>query len=377
MENNGNHTEHNRPELKPDEDLSETATSFDNLIVDCLERIFHFLDIQSLPNVAGTCKRLQIEAISYFNRKFNGKDVTLYHNYSHSPYILVARIEQIKGLKSCLAFLRYFGANLSELTVQWHTWSAYKLINPDSIPNCKCHTLLDQYINRYCAGSLSSIRFYDKLGFSSENYVNPFVKVETVRLLHCGVGQQLPRFTDWFPNLRTLDIDRRCTYELFAKRRLHLTHLQHLIIDIVENDKHKTGVKNLLHANPHLQSLSLCSHKQLKMSKLLGMICANSMILKLSANPESYGDLNRFSAKRFAIDHPLIIELEIQGEHFTVEDVIYLIQHLHSLNTFKFGFKSHQDRMQFQAMLRNKHLPWVKRWKYHIIYASVFQLTRV
>lgn len=292
---------------------------------------------------------------------------------NHSPYICVAKNHQIKGLKSCLTFLRCFGADLSEITVQWHTWAAYKSINPTLIPKCKCHTRLDQYINRYCAESLSTITFYDKFGFSIENYVKPFVEVDTIRLLHCGLEQKLPKFNDWFPNLSTLDINQGCTYEPFANIQLHFTHLQHLTIHVHENDERKISVKHLLHANPQLQSLSLFLHKRMKMSEFLDMISGNPSISKLSLNPLFCESCD---AIRFADNHPLTVELEIMEQIFTVDDAVYLIQHLHSLKTFKFGFKTTQDRMEFQTVLSCEQLPWVKEWKYHNVARSFDSLTR-
>lgn len=44
-----------------------------NIYYDCLEQIFDFLDLESLLNVAGTCKRLQIAAAAKFTDQYGEK----------------------------------------------------------------------------------------------------------------------------------------------------------------------------------------------------------------------------------------------------------------------------------------------------------------
>lgn len=154
-----------------------------------------------------------------------------------------------------------------------------------------------------------------------------------------------------------------------------VSHLQHLTINILENDQHKTGVKNLLRANPQLKSLSLFSYERMNVSAIefSDMISENQSLLKLSADFRFY---NSIDAIRFVNEHPLISELDVMGSNFTADDVIYLIQHLNSLNIFKFSFNTHQDREQFEAVLSRKHLHWIERWKYHEIYTNGISMTR-
>lgn len=346
-EENSNKMEPNlnrHTEQEENREESKSTASLDNLIFDCLEMIFNLLDLKSLLNVAGTCKSLQSEVISFVNDKFSIKDVTLYHNINHSPYICLAAKQEIKGLKSCLTFFRYFGACVLKLSVQWHTWTPYKTMNPMDIPNCMCHTLLDQYINRYCDGSLSTIRFRDKSEFLCENYVKPFVKVHTVRLFHCGLAQQLPQFINWFPNLRLLDIDETCTHQLSADTEIRFPHLQHL--KIFEDDQHRMGVAKLLRMNPQLQSLEIFS-RRITMTDLLDMISGNPSILKLSVKSIFFVNADKLETIRFTNEHPLIVELNLYGYEFKVTDAIRLITQLNSLKTIDIAFQTEVDRRRF------------------------------
>lgn len=51
------------------------AKTIDNLCNELIDRIFDFLDLKSLLNVTGTCKRLQIAAASKFNVDHGKKHV--------------------------------------------------------------------------------------------------------------------------------------------------------------------------------------------------------------------------------------------------------------------------------------------------------------
>lgn len=54
---------------------NEEVKSITNIYYDCLEQIFDFLDLESLLNVAGTCKRLQIAAAAKLSDEYGGKPV--------------------------------------------------------------------------------------------------------------------------------------------------------------------------------------------------------------------------------------------------------------------------------------------------------------
>lgn len=60
--------------VKATETESKTIT---NIYYDCLERILEFLDLESLLNLAGTCKRRQIAATVKFGEDFGKKETIL------------------------------------------------------------------------------------------------------------------------------------------------------------------------------------------------------------------------------------------------------------------------------------------------------------
>ena len=157
--------------------------SITNICYDVLERIFEFLDIESLLNVANTCKRLQIAAAVKFGDEYDKKAIRLeiegQNQITVNQYFI-----SVCGLKFCLPFLRCFGATLTHLGVT--------SINNDYV---------DQYINKYCANTLKKIRFTEKTSLSAENFPLPFPKVKDVRIIRSDLGKHLPLISQFFPNL--------------------------------------------------------------------------------------------------------------------------------------------------------------------------------
>lgn len=60
---------------------AEEPKTLTNIYYDCLERIFDFLDLVSILNVARTCKRLQIAAAPKFSDDYSKKRIIL-HQFS-------------------------------------------------------------------------------------------------------------------------------------------------------------------------------------------------------------------------------------------------------------------------------------------------------
>lgn len=53
------------------------AKTITDICFECLERIFDFLDLESLLNVADTCKRLQMVAATKYGNNYGGKTIFL------------------------------------------------------------------------------------------------------------------------------------------------------------------------------------------------------------------------------------------------------------------------------------------------------------
>lgn len=85
-----------------------------NICYDCLERIFDFLDLENLLNVARTCKRLQIAAAAKFSDVYGKKRnfIKVYRYFLNEGInFLNPNLIEVNGLESCLPFLRCFHTN--------------------------------------------------------------------------------------------------------------------------------------------------------------------------------------------------------------------------------------------------------------------------
>lgn len=120
---------------------------FGNICYELLERILDELDLESLLDVAGTCKRFQTVAAAKFCSKYGRRKVIarsadvygfVFDDLISEPYGSAADDPiYIMGLKKCLPFLRCFGAKISSLDVSG-SWPQKEEIH------------LNRYINQYC-----------------------------------------------------------------------------------------------------------------------------------------------------------------------------------------------------------------------------------
>lgn len=323
-------------EKEEEEEMVAPSASLDGLHTYCLELILKQLDLESLLNVAGTCKRLQVEAISVASMKIGAEEVTLYHNHNISSSIGFREdaTNTINGLAQCLAFLRCFGAHISNLYDAWIPLRKY-----NNMPRYKCCTVLDQYINEYCADSLDTITFENKAAFPTKKLKKAFTKVQTVGLISCGVANTLPCFTNWFPNLRCLKIYATCKIQLSDDLQLYFPHLQQLAFPMMDGDEYKLGAKNLLRMNPQLQTLQIDCNSCMTVTDLLDVISENATIVDLNISNLKTDDnwvcKAHIVSAHLARNHPLLISLDLDEWGLACFGAMYLISHLEQLKEFR------------------------------------------
>lgn len=242
----------------------------------------------------------------------------------------------------CLPFLRCFGAKISHLTVS--------KFNDEQLD------VVQQYINQYCANSLTCIAFYGAWAFSVEIFKNPFKNVGEVFIWHNDLKDQLPNFVKWFPGMRYLDMNA-VTIDANAIE-IFFPHLEHLTISI-DDDSHGLALENatkLLHANKHLESLNIESCLGIMFDNLLCMLNGNSSISKLSVylNWNSFVEVTTTEMMRFAIEHPLMAELDLLRYRSSFGDIVATISRLKSLKKFICHVKDHSGYDIFRNQIGNE-----------------------
>lgn len=341
--------EPSRKNQKLDTDNAPEPKSITNICIEMVDRIFDYLNIESLLNVAQTCKRLQTAAITKFRDKHGQKNVDLkIVRYGGSASITIHHDAiDVSSLKFCLPFLRVFGAEFSTLSIK-----AYHLSRVH-------HSYLDQYINKYCAKTLASIRFVEKSSFSIDNFPTPFTSVKDVYIGHSNLGQQLPLIAQLFPNVNHLFMYGVSIAENFTA--VSFPQLENLVMNDYENFT-MDGVLHPLHANRQLKcfqlSLKTRFHELIDLNVILDMIAENPSISKLCILNGDNIFVDPVDLLRFANERPSMIDVDLKRCFMIVDDVIMFIRQQPILKRICFKVHDHTDYDHLKDELGDE-------WRFH------------
>lgn len=299
-----------------------------DLIDDCLEKIFEYLDLLSLFNVIVANANLRPAAVIVFKHKFS-KNCRIHIDplaldlirKSFRHYILV------NSLKTCLQYLRCLGSSISGLDI-WYE---------DSI-NDKQYDLIHQYVNQYCANSLTSIKFLNfknlikSKAIPIRHFEKPFVNVHTVEVYEINMSDQFPLFKQWFPNIRTLKLSRDIPRGINTSFSFH--HLKDLRLSFMNNEFY---IARLLKLCPQLHSLDIymCTRNGITLSKLSCVLKDNPHICNLKVTFGYPLTVSKSEIQQFVDEQPSLVELEFKNPTFTVAAVLLVVHQLKALKLFR------------------------------------------
>lgn len=328
--------------------------SLANINYDCLERIFDFLDSDSLLNVASTCKRLQIAATVKFGFDHGSKQIHLYldDNLQKVPNEKDVIVDRC----ACLPFLRCFGSKIKKL-----------YIYNDNQENSQV-VMVEQYILEYCIDSLTDILIYKCTPFSNEITGKPFKNVVSISIYDTNMlNHQFANLAKCFPNARELLF---CGVNIDEPIDVTFPHLEHMYIDMYVGMAFKKFAK-LLHANRQLQSLKLSSCN-VSFSEFSNTISENPSITKLLCryrlDPMT---VDTVELMKFAKKHPLMIELLLGNFQLLADDVIVFLGQLKSLKQFTCYTTDRSERDRLINQLTNG---W--QYKTSCFHDAIIQLNR-
>lgn len=285
------------------------SNSLSNICYDVLERIFDYLDLECLMHMAGTCKRLQSAAAIIFGKRYGNKHIylcrinanaPLYKRHTPGIYTPYGPVKVI-GLKFCLPLLRHFGAKITHLEVDYTHVSDPR------------NARLERYINQYCASTLKYFLFRNGYTFATESFSKPFQNVDRISMAYFALGNSLPNFVNWFPNLRQMDILRvDIDAQTMAVTFPHLVQLSLFLRPThIQNDLTNSTAVNLLRANPQLQHLKLYFHK-FRLSELFDLIGGNESLSHVIFDGE-ISDMNADDFNRLRSEHSSLVNLELRN----------------------------------------------------------------
>lgn len=337
----------------------ERTTKLTDLNDDCLEKIFGHLDLRGLLNVSIANQKVRAAAGYVYRRKFGAKSVIIEYFPDlmlRNPCLLLESSATIVlcvryYFETCLQFLRCLGSSISHITIIY------------GLSESKRFQYIHHHINKYCYESLTGISFDQKLNIPIEHFDKPFLNVQFVSISNCNLGEQLPKFGEWFPNsqrlcLKLVSLDRNYIEVHFQNLKtlkifvgLQCTFMRKMIFDI-------------LHPNREIENLSigLAVGHQLKMKPLLNVIKQNSSILELILEPSQYRSVvSALDVQRIVSEHPSMAVLRLHDYKFTAKNAIALIRQLNSLKQFRFQLDDLSEYEYFASQLMDMDSDWELR----------------
>lgn len=337
--------------VNTDELSSNRETKITDVNNHCLEEIFQYLDLDDLFNIAVANKSLSTSAAAIYGRKFGHKPVNVC-SIRHCPQCLYLFGDYIcvDSLQYSLAFLRCFGAYVPALVLFCRR--AFSSAND---------TLLDRYVNQYCADTLTRLHFTGTPTISNAALEKPFIKMDSVDFFISNFGYEMRTIVEWFPNLRYLKIVASSVN--YATISAHLPHLKRLRIPIENNGWNH--VTNLIQMNPQLQWLEIDMAEDVDKTtdNLLDMIVGNAAIRKLSiqSDDDSFVTVNTAEVQRFIVEHPEMVEINLPKYVFQFNDVLDVIGQMNALQEFQFQINDRSDYTQLTSRLNHG---WQHELKY-------------
>lgn len=215
--------------------------SLTHLNIDCLEKIFSYLNGRDLANVADSNKSLKKDAELVFSNLQKKKKIMLNPVKVYPENTTVC----INDLKTCFRMLRCFGHLISKLNI------SYK-----NIAN-HIHIHLDRYVIDYCGATLNELTILYGNENTFKGLSKSFENVEHVVITHGTMFSQALHFKEWFPNMKALSFIAKMNKESDSKNiddAIQMNpQLRHLRIGDCWNSKILNSISNM----PELELLLL------------------------------------------------------------------------------------------------------------------------
>lgn len=235
---------------------------------DCLEKVFRYLSLGDLLNVADSNKQLRAAAELTYFYKYGKKKICVNYgviliNNKREPDIEMKDDIEINDWKRSYQILRCFGHLISKLEFNMILIMFCLSIKSEKFRDSFQHVI--NYVNEYCADSLTELDAYGLVDGILDHLQKPFQLVEN---LHIGGNFKKNLLTNLFPKVRSLVFCYTWCPDLMSIDShfpcLESMDLCHYFaedpIEIDKASKHYARIYSFLHLNPQLQSLELPHH---------------------------------------------------------------------------------------------------------------------
>lgn len=221
----------------------------------CLEKIFAYLDLENLLNVADANKYLRLATYSYYARHNEKKPIHIMLRYVHfgerdenvfSNIAIEKSTIFIIDFKSALQMLRCFGHMIHDIVLQYSS----------KYPDSRKANRVMSYINEFCAESLIKIDM--NTGQAIEEFKKTFHNIETVAFSGSLSGDF--DMNKIFPKLRHLICSTSCNPASITPV-VQFPNLEHLQFSYRNPEyigqRNQNKIADFLRLNPQLRSFTI------------------------------------------------------------------------------------------------------------------------
>lgn len=334
---------------------SHESTKIIDLNDNCLEKIFGYLDYQSLLSVGIANEYLRPAANYVYKRKFHDKILNIHgvpiHSNPSIKYHTWVCYEKVSfsDLKTCLQFLRCFGSSLTNLHIYY------------KISTIEHYEHVHRYMNQYCAETVAELAFIEKPRMPIDHFVKPFVNVHTLAAHYCHYGEQMSSFSKWFPNLRTLKLFNVLMDDRWINPPFQ--HLEHVRIHLNNNGRNgftKSEAAQLVCSSHQLRQLKMYmpDRQGMTLNTLLNFIENKPSIEVLALIMNKYRwQVKLNEVQRIITEHPTLIELDVSNFKFIADHVLLLIRQLNFLRYFEFQLDVRSD-IEYTQFVSTLYAGW-------------------
>lgn len=235
----------NQPQERRKNEESTSEMHINDVIQECVENIFMYLNFEDLINVANVSQYFRNCSYLPFSRKYSEKTIEFPAFPYNERYSLARRCDvKITHLRFALRTLRCFGHLITKINMTFFDRGIMNSIRNNSYILC--------HMNEYCAESLVKLSMLTLDDSQIDLLQKPFVKVEEINI---ESSFNVSRLNEFFPKVRRLSFSREYDISCISK---HFPQLEHLKINVnAKKVKEFDGFVDALRSNPNLRSLSI------------------------------------------------------------------------------------------------------------------------
>lgn len=273
--------------------MEEPETKIIDLNDDCLKKIFGYLNLHHLFNVAIANQYLRPAAADIYKRKFGMMPVRICncddyrrgtralrhfgHDTSPESSVGFGKYNEIfvSGLKTNLLYLRCFGKSIRDLKVYGDMSDSERFI------------YLQLYIDEFCGDDVVVLSLDCVPHIQFNQFKKNFKKVETFHGSSIDFGEQWPSFTERFSNVKNLSLQHASMDETQTPviMKSHLPRLKTLDLNSIRAGGIYVTLlmgSSLTKNAPQLETLTITAGFQaetpLEVDLLMNMIATNPLL---------------------------------------------------------------------------------------------------